>query len=83
MAEQCAIRLPLEFCIFAKRQFYRKEKHINQVTTVLRRSEVFLANSLLFGKIELDTHTHTTTVTLGACAPRVNENLHFTISSTF
>ena len=31
---------------------------INQATTALRRSEVFLADSLLFGKIELDTHTH-------------------------
>ena len=51
------IRLPLEFCIFAKRLFYEKPHVINQATAALRRSVVLLGQLVTVWKIEPDAHT--------------------------
>ena len=64
------IRLPLEFCIFAKRLFYENTHVIDQVIAALRRSVGLLGRFVTVLKnLELDTHTHTHTHTHNYCNP--------------
>ena len=49
---------------FVKRLFYEKKHVLIESFTVLRRSVGLLGQSILYGKIEPDTQTQPTTVTL-------------------
>ena len=74
------IWLPLKFCIFAKRLFYKKKpyKSSDCSTEAIRRSSwpiCYCLEKSNWTHTHAHTHTHTHTQLLkpcGACAPRVN-----------